>query len=252
MPETLIFLHIPKTAGSSLNPHIARNFRKPHRLALPVDNLRTLINELKEDKDNTAEQFRYIHGHCPYGLHKILKNQIKYITLLRDPVDRTISSFHHILRHPQHPLHDAVKEMNLVEFAKETKWPQFFNTSTRLLGCEMEDFSLTYYRKFNETTTCEEYYWRARSRIATQVITGIQEYFNASLALFSQVFNLKQFEITTKRMVNPDRPKLEDIPDEDIQAIRESQRFDQGLYDFAKGHFMEMCLERGIDPTKTL
>ncbi|NRA27738.1 MAG: sulfotransferase family 2 domain-containing protein [Pseudobacteriovorax sp.] len=247
LPEkrTLIFIHIPKTAGTTLVRRIKLNF-KNNALALPTDNLRSKIENIR-DFPNDYEKYRFIHGHCPHGLGRLLANDSKSITLLRDPVERVISSFYHIKRFSQHPLHHEVSKMNVVDFSQNQHWPQFYNSSTRLLGAEMGNFSLEEYLRFNKSIADENSYARAEFAVNSEILVGIQEHFEESTLLFKRILNLKNIDMTGSEMINRNRPRTNEFSEREIEKIRESQELDQRLYEVAKQRFVTLCDQAEIE-----
>ncbi len=96
--ELYIFLHIMKCAGTTLSEHIRKNseenevlliyeFEKPY--ISKREEIEKYIKSLKKDK------IKVIFGHrVHYGLHKLFPNrEVRYITFLRNPVDRAISHY---------------------------------------------------------------------------------------------------------------------------------------------------------------
>jgi hypothetical protein len=90
--KPLIFLHIPKTAGTSLIELLARNFAVGETLRMtdvhrPVDHLATDVEIA------LAEGKRLICGHFHYPVIAGLRDAVMPFTLLRDPVDRIVSLY---------------------------------------------------------------------------------------------------------------------------------------------------------------
>ena len=50
-------------------------------------------NEVKNCPPDTRQHLSYLSGHFPFGVHKYLGAGASYITLIRDPVGREISSY---------------------------------------------------------------------------------------------------------------------------------------------------------------
>jgi hypothetical protein len=106
--ERIIFLHIPKTAGTNLD-NLARAVSsikgRFHYQRLPVPripgrspNLITSdwIGGLQQLEDNpslldTLPHFFFLTGHFPYGLHAHFTEPSKYVTLIRHPLERELS-----------------------------------------------------------------------------------------------------------------------------------------------------------------
>lgn len=85
----LYFLHIPKTAGSSLSAIIRSAY--PTKSVLPVHELPDLLR-MKRDEIN---QYTCFIGHFGAGFFQMLDLPVLGVTMLRDPFERAISALHY-------------------------------------------------------------------------------------------------------------------------------------------------------------
>lgn len=102
--HSLLFTHIPKTAGTTFG-HIL------HAVALaqktPFLYARgTIYGQFHgASKGEAMQEFgrwpeaalhtrSYLSGHLPYGMHRVIKHPCFYVTMLRDPVPRLLSQYH--------------------------------------------------------------------------------------------------------------------------------------------------------------
>lgn len=105
-----IFLHMPKTAGSTFRWHIERNICENERISLYTDVLG--INQSKKKHYNYSDYYnivkdyllsiekhkrenvKIIYGHyVPYGIHGLFRRAPRYITFVRNPFARLVSSY---------------------------------------------------------------------------------------------------------------------------------------------------------------
>lgn len=100
-PGTLIHLHIPKSAGSSLSTIIRRQSAPEGLLAVNDGDLARL-RAMPRDK---IRSLRFVFGHLSHGVAAAFPQRCTYITLLRDPEERLLSFFRYVQRDPEHPLH---------------------------------------------------------------------------------------------------------------------------------------------------
>jgi hypothetical protein len=105
----IIFLHIPKTAGTNLDAIASAMSQKTgkfhyQRLAVPrvpgrspilitatwLGGLQQLVNK-PNLLENIEDNF-FLSGHFPYGLHRHFSSPSKYVALFRHPLERELSS----------------------------------------------------------------------------------------------------------------------------------------------------------------
>lgn len=98
----LIHLHIPKNAGTTLSRMLKlRMLMHPptnalHRAAVlgqyqhPTE---TRLPAIAAMSDRDKRRMRFYEEHCGYGVHEHLPGTCTYLTMLRDPVDRTLSVY---------------------------------------------------------------------------------------------------------------------------------------------------------------
>ena len=85
--QTLIFLHIPKTAGSTLNQIIDRQYhpREIVSISNAIENAEQ-INQFQNLSKSQKKKIQVIKGHTYLGWHELLPQPCAYFTLLRNPV----------------------------------------------------------------------------------------------------------------------------------------------------------------------
>ena len=91
MRTGLVFLHIPKAAGTSLREVIARQY--PRNVQLTTE--RPIV--LSEEQRRSV---RVLIGHVAYDACAQVAAPVDVITMLRDPVQRIISLYYYIRRRP--------------------------------------------------------------------------------------------------------------------------------------------------------
>jgi hypothetical protein len=121
-----ISIHIPKTAGTAL----AKIFEDTSKRRVMFDygsewdivSVRTCPPEVKEHSDFIRNYFWYLHGHFHYLKYADVFSGSPVITTVRDPVERVISQYLHVLRSGDRNIkqHKLVMDgdINVVDFAK--------------------------------------------------------------------------------------------------------------------------------------
>ena len=96
----MLFMHIPKTGGSSLRDSLNQVYPRSEQLQLYDSPDKGIIHADDFPDLSEAERARprLIMGHFYYGLHEHVPRPSRYLTIIRDPVDRVASLYHHYRR----------------------------------------------------------------------------------------------------------------------------------------------------------
>jgi Sulfotransferase family len=227
----LIFLHIPKTAGTTLRAIVNRQYPGNSILWGSGFELRELLRTLPEHRKRAI---RVLQGHMPFGLHAYLPDPAQYITMLRDPIDRTISTYYFIKRRPRNRLHKQVVDMNmsLRDFVRSGVAPRASNQQTRAIsGLRDTDVSI---RDLDLAKRNLAMYFCA---------VGITEQFDESIVMFKRVLGWHDIQYT-RRNVTKDRPCTSELPHSTLKLIEKHNIFDMELYEFAKKKFDDVLREQ--------
>ena len=132
--QAAIFVHIPKTAGTTLARIIDRHYPTETRLLL--ERHHEGIAEFRALPEAHRAELRLVRGHIPYGLHADLPQPTTYFTMLREPIDRIVSYYYFVQREQRHYLYDYANTpgMTLKRYVEDRVSLQMDNMQTRLLS----------------------------------------------------------------------------------------------------------------------
>ncbi|MGK7890582.1 MAG: sulfotransferase family 2 domain-containing protein [Leptolyngbyaceae cyanobacterium] len=234
--ETLIFLHLMKTGGTSLFRLIRQHY--PDNVVfhyVPKKAGKTLqdLQDLGAEKRN---QLKFVHGHTQFGFHQHFTQLSRYITLLREPIDRVVSLYYFTHRNPNREVPDD-QDYPTIKSYFETQRKALNNYQTReIAGAAAADFA------FGECT--EELLAIAKQNLEQFLMVGITERFDASVIVLRQLLNLDTV-LYVRANENSDRPLLDELDPSDIDHIANYNQLDQKLYAYANQLLDERIQEMG-------
>ncbi|MEP2777074.1 MAG: sulfotransferase family 2 domain-containing protein [Luteolibacter sp.] len=212
----LAFVHIPKTAGTTLHKIITHQYPKD-KIFIHHDTEGPPSEELALRVQ--AQGASVIMGHFSVGLHEFIPN-LRYITCLRDPVSRIASHYRHALNDPSHYLHTEAKSLSLADYATSGLSGELSNGMTRMLA-GMEDF----HRDPVDEATFQCASHNTESHFDALIPT---EHFDLAILRLAENFGWKTpYYIRRKK----GRGKAPHIDSQTRKTIREANSFDCRIYD---------------------
>jgi hypothetical protein len=219
--EAVIFLHVPKTAGTTLNRLVEWEYPLFEIYSVDPVFFRWSAAHLWQLPARRLKRTRMFKGHMLFGLHKILPQRATYITVLREPIERVISAFYFMRSYMLHPSYWKFRRENwtLEDFVRRS--PRENVQSKILAGAE-----------YNSPCT-EEIFEQAKEHLFRHFsVVGLSERFEESLALMKLRFGWKLQRYSSFNVTRA-RPKKRDLPQSTLDLIVEKNSFDLALYECA-------------------
>ncbi len=234
--RAIVFLHIPKTAGTTLHRIIERQYAPEEMYSVGLVDGHSVAH-LQQMEEAQRAGIRMFRGHMGFGVHQYLPGPTTYFTVLRDPVDRVISYYYFIRRTASHYLHDFISEgeIDLKSFIESKAHVMIDNAQTRVIS------GVWHGPKFGQCSP--EMLERAKQHLQDEfAVIGLTERFNETLLLLSKTFGWRHLYYTRKN-VSRKRPRKEDLSGDTLDAVIRANRLDMELYEFGKRLF-EAHLQR--------
>ncbi len=129
---TLIFLHLPKTGGTSLRATMRKAIGSGRMLRLKNHDLSPLLSI----EPGARAEIAMVEGHMLYGVHEHIARPCVYITMLREPVARLRSWHRYVMATPHHRFHSLVagERLSLAACIERGLSTELDNHMTRILG----------------------------------------------------------------------------------------------------------------------
>ena len=222
----VIFLHIPKAAGTTLRDILYRQYEKEYIYELDGQNFLQSQEDSKHLNAKEKDKIRLLMGHMYFGLHEFVSSPSSYITMLRDPIEKVISYYYFVSKLTAHPDYKLIKSQNvsLKKYCTMNK-PNMCNAQTRFLAGE--NFS----QVNNEPIMLEQ----AKKNLQEYFsLVGITERFDESLILMKQKLGWNSNPYYYRRNTNKTNSyaKLR-IQEDTLATIREYNQLDIELYKYA-------------------
>jgi Sulfotransferase family len=228
-PLRYFIVHIQKTAGSSLRRRLVELFGEaavyptrrvdgtdPYELVLSIDHLRRQFAERRVE-------IRVVIGHFPLCVTELLDGEFATLTILREPVDRTLSYLRH---HRQTTPADRDKSLERI-YAEPFRFQGFVhNHMTKMLALtpgEMTAGMLT------PIDLGHDHLERAKERLAGLDAVGHQERFGEFCEQLSRRFG---WALGEPEVTNATEPV--EVAPEFRARIAEDNRLDVELHEFAR------------------
>ena len=222
----VIFLHIPRTGGTTLTRIARRHFRpdeiyvidstEPARSAAALSLLPPFVHD----------RLSLIAGHASFGVHRQVGGG-QYFTLIREPVERVFSHYRYAQQRFEHPMHDLALEMSLGEMVERDLWRDLSNGQCRALA---DDWNFPIQEQPQEVLD------RARDNLADRfVLWGLTERFAETLLMARVALGWRDLSFAPENATQRRSGSRRDSTDFD--AVVHSNALDIALYEELETRF---------------
>jgi len=225
--EALIFIHLYKTGGTTLNRIIEWEYKLSRICSVEPTWWRWSYQRITRWSPARLASMDVFKGHMPFGLHSLVSRTANYITVLREPVERAISDYYFARRFKPHVHHRAALQLTLKEYFLHK---HEHNLQSRILaGPNLHELF---------PSACDAAILAvAKENLARQfTVVGLTERFDETLALLKVVLGWKVKRYRSFRVADNRIPKQLVSPGT-LALIHEWERFDIELYDYASSLF---------------
>ena len=227
-----IFLHIPKTAGTTLIKILRKQYGRKNTFSIYGNPTSVAADQFCSLPQEVREGYRLLQGHWPYGMHKQFTGEVAYISVMREPIGRLISEYYYILRTPYHYLHSTLinENVSLDEFLTSDLTVELDNSQLRLLaGCERDV-------PFGGITSV--HLELAKKHIEDHfAVVGLMSHFDETLLFYKKYLGWKREPYYHRRNVTSKTKKTNEAGEESLKIIRERNRYECQLYEWVRERF---------------
>ncbi|MCB0517039.1 MAG: sulfotransferase family 2 domain-containing protein [Chitinophagales bacterium] len=241
----VIFLHIPKTAGSTFSALLLKLYRKYPILDLHAIDRQYHLNyedyfknnaiskkKLREIVFNTTSNRRYrlVIGHEPFGIHTLFDKPSTYLTFLRDPLTQIKSHYHYLAGSDLYEHKNLLQNRDFEAFIS-SKYAQNFQAKY-FFGDHYPNFL----EKYEKGEDIKPLIFDFITKNSIQI--GLTERFNDSILYFKHILKWGNNSLQYKTInVNSQKPKKTALNENAVALIRANSPIDLLLYECGKSHF---------------
>jgi len=233
--DKVIFLHIPKTGGSTVRQLIGRQYPPGQTINLTRGNWRTnamaTVNRLTDTPDPLL-----VMGHFRFGIHAYLPepDDWTYVTVLRHPIRRVISQYANVTAN-QHPDERQLRlrELDIVTFAGSLSHGERMTRWLAGLGMTDDPNKTTKDPKPLPVDALERAKHNLRTRFSC---VGLLEEFPATALMMQQTLGWKSAHYTVQNISRSGGGRAA-VPPDIYAQLEKACASDLALYNFAKTLF---------------
>jgi hypothetical protein len=106
-----VFVHIPKSSGSTIRSVMSREYGVASILYFEPGSGALKKSASEEDylrRQLSRRPIRLITGHHRFGIHSMIRMPCRYFAVVRDPIDRALSDYYYAFSYDHHRFRDEI------------------------------------------------------------------------------------------------------------------------------------------------
>ena len=226
----IAFVHVPKTAGTSLGNIFSELYgQRVIHVNLPSNE--GDFPSLLAGRCLSMDDFDVVSGHMPVGFARTIYPNLFMLSVLRRPIDRVLSDYRYVLGKSDHPLHERLASgmWSRLDFFR-CKYAS--NIQCRRLFPFEKNEDGVYYKTINDQTLLDG----ALDTLGKLDCVGLTERFADTLKLIAA--KLDWPSVPEIRFDNRTENSTIDFPTgEERAGLEENNALDQDLYQAAEKRF---------------
>jgi len=238
-----IYLHIPKAAGTALRSVLKAAYG-PDAIfwGYEAKSVADLAQEILSLSAGEIDALALIASHHQFGLHTLLASEHRYVTMLRDPIDRFVSDFYFIQGddgRPRHRVLEGREGISITDYI-QSGLSTIDNGLVRLISgtCDGRPHGLV---------TADDLEIAKQNLRHHFAAVGFSDSFAESVILFRRKLGWPRAPFYRRENVTKHRLAVADIPSADLNIINRYFELDRELYDYARGLYESDIHSLGTD-----
>jgi FkbM family methyltransferase len=240
------FIHIPRTGASGVEKMLD-TFYAPQEIFSCKGAPEFLTNP------ELLQQYWLFRGRFSCNLRKIVKKRLRYLTLLRDPVQRALSHYAAVMNDEGHYLHGRARQLKNFESYlndPETR-PTVANFQLRAIAFDVDPLDVSVVdssddhileRRLDTTPfnlSEQQLLEQAKERLRRFCMVGITERYADSIRLMCELFEWPLPAWIASDKVNASHHKREPIEEFLLEQLQGANQAEIALYAYARTLFEE-------------
>lgn len=231
MQSTLIFVHVPKCGGTSLQMVFKRQFSSDRLIEVGTSPGKIREPAFRKLSSRGGVDCDGFSGHIPYGMGAVMKNDVRYMTMLRDPVQRYVSQYSDVLLKGRRCVRDhlrlsCIDEKRFSQVRRSGNLDLFLNSPFGRLFGNMQTRYLAGVDGDIEVNS--HILESALVNLDKMACVGLTDRFDESLLLMAQCFGWRDINYERSNISNAQFKT--DISNDQERKIRDLNRYDLKLY----------------------
>lgn len=247
LDEILVFVHVPKAAGSTLRAILDQQYSEQAVYRCDMHLYPSAFDDFRNMPAEQAANIRCLIGHLPYGVHEYLPRSARYVTLLRNPIDRFLSKYKYLCNN------DWVADQILVEKKQIETLEAFIELQIQRNAMNFQTRQISglggpqnAFPPFAEPVTPKTLETAKKNLRDKFEVVGLQDQFNASLLLMKHIFGWGSVYYHKQNVTSRPVPRTKISP-RTRDLIEQHNQLDMQLFEYAQELFVDQVKAYGPD-----